>query len=34
MRESMQKNDVIELTIEDMSVDGEGIGKYDGMAFL
>ena len=30
----MQKNDVIELTIEDMSVDGEGIGKYEGMAFF
>ena len=30
----MQKNDLIELIIEDMSVDGEGIGKYDGMAFF
>ena len=30
----MQKNDLIELTVEDMSVDGEGIGKYDGMAFF
>ena len=30
----MQKNDIIELTIEDMSVDGEGIGKYEGMAFF
>lgn len=30
----MQKNDLIELTIEDMSVDGEGIGKYEGMAFF
>lgn len=30
----MQKNDVIELTIEDMSVNGEGIGKNDGMAFF
>ena len=30
----MQKNDLIELTIEDMSVDGEGVGKYDGMAFF
>lgn len=30
----MQKNDVIELIIEDMSVDGEGIGKYEGMAFF
>ena len=30
----MQKNDLIELTIEDMSVDGEGIGKYNGMAFF
>ena len=30
----MQKNDIIELEIEDMSVNGEGIGKYDGMAFF
>lgn len=30
----MQKNDVIELIIEDMSVNGEGIGKYEGMAFF
>ena len=30
----MQKNDIIELIIEDMSVDGEGIGKYKGMAFF
>ena len=30
----MQKNDIIELTIEDVSVDGEGIGKVDGMAFF
>ena len=30
----MQKNDVIDLTIEDMGVDGEGIGKYEGMAFF
>lgn len=30
----MQKNDVIELTIEDMSVNGEGIGKVAGMAFF
>lgn len=29
----MQKNDIIELKIEDMGVDGEGIGKYDGMTF-
>lgn len=30
----MQKNDLIELTMEDMSVDGEGIGKYEGMVFF
>ncbi len=30
----MQKNDVIELKIEDMSVNGEGIGRYEGMAFF
>lgn len=26
----LNKNDLVELTIEDMGVDGEGIGKYDG----
>ena len=30
----LQKNDMIELKIEDMGVDGEGIGKYDGMTFF
>ena len=30
----MQKNDIIELEIEDMSVNGEGIGKHEGMAFF
>ncbi len=30
----MQKNDIIELAIEDMGVDGEGIGKYEGMTFF
>ena len=30
----LKKNDIIELKIEDMGVDGEGIGKYDGMAFF
>lgn len=30
----MQKNDVIELTIEDMGIAGEGIGKYQGMTFF
>jgi len=30
----LQKNDTIELKIEDMGVDGEGIGKYDGMTFF
>ncbi|MCI8390907.1 MAG: 23S rRNA (uracil(1939)-C(5))-methyltransferase RlmD [Roseburia sp.] len=29
-----QKNDLILLTIGDMSVGGEGIGKYNGMAFF
>lgn len=28
------ENDIIELKIEDMGVDGEGIGKYDGMTFF
>ena len=26
----MKKDDLIELTIEDLGVDGEGIGKVDG----
>ena len=30
----LQKNDRIELKIEDMGVDGQGIGKYDGMTFF
>ena len=30
----MKKNDKIRLTIEDMGVNGEGIGKYDGMPFF
>lgn len=30
----MQKNDIIELRIEDIGVNGEGIGKYDGMTFF
>lgn len=30
----MQKNDMIHLKIEDMGIDGEGIGKYDGMTFF
>lgn len=30
----MQKNDFIELVIEDMGVDGEGIGKFEGMTFF
>ncbi|MBO5070340.1 MAG: 23S rRNA (uracil(1939)-C(5))-methyltransferase RlmD [Roseburia sp.] len=30
----MQKNDIIDLTIEDMGIDGEGIGKYEGMTFF
>ena len=30
----LKKSDIIELKIEDMGVDGEGIGKYDGMAFF
>lgn len=29
-----KKNDVVNLTIEDMSVNGEGIGHADGMAFF
>ena len=30
----MNKNDIITLKIEDMGVDGEGIGKLDGMTFF
>lgn len=30
----MKKNDIIELVIEDMGVDGAGIGKYQGMTFF
>lgn len=30
----MQKNDELILKIEDMGVDGAGIGKSDGMTFL
>ena len=30
----MNKNDIITLKIEDMGIDGEGIGKIDGMTFF
>jgi 23S rRNA (uracil1939-C5)-methyltransferase len=30
----MQKNDLFELEITDMGVDGEGIGRYEGMTFF
>lgn len=30
----LQKNDIIKLKIEDMGIDGEGIGKYEGMTFF
>ena len=30
----LKKNDLINLTIEDMSAEGEGIGKMDGFAFF
>ena len=30
----MQKNDIIRITINDMSVNGEGIGRYEGMSFF
>ena len=30
----MQKNDMIDLKIEDIGIDGEGIGKYEGMTFF
>lgn len=30
----MQKNDIITLTIDDIGVNGEGIGRYNGMTFF
>nr|MCR4674166.1 TRAM domain-containing protein [Lachnospiraceae bacterium] len=30
----MKKNDTFEITIEDVSVNGEGIGHFDGMTFF
>ena len=30
----MQKNEIISLKIEDLGVDGEGIGRYEGMTFF
>lgn len=30
----MKKNDIFEIKITDMGVDGEGIGKYEGMTFF
>lgn len=30
----LEKNSIIQLKIEDMGVDGEGIGKYEGMTFF
>ena len=30
----MKKNDIFELEITDMGVDGEGIGHFDGMTFF
>ena len=29
---NLKKNDIINLTIEDVNINGEGIGKYDGIA--
>lgn len=34
MRISMKKNDIFDLEITDMGVDGEGIGHFDGMTFF
>lgn len=33
-QQRMKKNDIIELTITDMGINGEGIGKYNGMPFF
>ena len=30
----MKKNDIFELEITDMGVDGEGIGHFEGMTFF
>ena len=30
----MQKNDVVKVTIEDIGVNGEGIGKIDGYTLI
>ena len=30
----MKKNDLFELEITDMGVDGEGIGRFEGMTFF
>ena len=30
----MNKNDIFEIEITDMGVDGEGIGKHEGMTFF
>ena len=30
----MKNDEIIELTIEDLGIDGEGIGKADGMALF
>ena len=32
--DKLDKNDVIELTIEDMGSDGAGVGRYEGMTFF
>ena len=32
--EMMKKNDIITVYIEDIGVDGEGIGKAEGMTFF
>ena len=34
MRGKMRKNEIIELKIEDMGANGEGIGRFDGMTFF
>ena len=30
----MKKNDTFEVIIKDMGINGEGIGKYEGMTFF
>jgi hypothetical protein len=30
----MKKNDIVEISIEDITLDGSGVGRYDGLAIF